>query len=183
MLLHRLAPLASGIVVGVGRLGRGALCFGHVAQVDANARPRRRATAHRVDQDVGRLELRRGFRVPRLPPRQAGERLVLLRRVRDDDQWVRLAAVEAAGDAGCAPRDVTVTLAATNGAGRNACTTSPCEVSALVLAPLEGGSTERWVPENFWENDHTLCVTRSNSGVRGQSCKPIPSQGGESCAP
>jgi hypothetical protein len=90
---------------------------------------------------------------------------------------------EAAGDAGCAPRDVTVTLAATNGAGRNACTTSPCEVSALVLAPLEGGSTERWVPENFWENDHTLCVTRSNSGVRGQSCKPIPSQGGESCAP
>jgi hypothetical protein len=70
-----------------------------------------------------------------------------------------------------------------NGPGQNACTAASCDVAALVLLPLEGGSTERWVPANFWENDNTLCITRSSSGAHGESCKPIPSQGGESCAP
>ena len=49
------ARAAPGIVVGIGRLLGRALGLGDVAQVDADARPRGRAAAHRVDEDVVHL--------------------------------------------------------------------------------------------------------------------------------
>ena len=47
-----LAPLARRIVVGVGRLLRRPDRLGDVAQIHADARPRRRTAAHRIDQHV-----------------------------------------------------------------------------------------------------------------------------------
>ena len=93
LLLRPLTPLARRIVVGVGRFLRRADRFGHVAQVHANARPRRRAAAHRVDENVVDRELRRRFRMLRFPALEPGERRVLLRRVRDrDERHLRLRA-------------------------------------------------------------------------------------------
>ena len=68
------SPLARRIVVRVGRLLRRADRLGHVAQVDADARPGRRATAHRVDQHVVDRELRRRLGVSRLPALEPRER-------------------------------------------------------------------------------------------------------------
>ena len=64
-----------GIVVRVRRLLRRALVFRHVAQVHADARPGRRAAAHRVDEHVVHREVRRrrrgaspsSARAPRAP--------------------------------------------------------------------------------------------------------------------
>ena len=69
--LPRRAPLARRVVVGVGRLLRRARRLGHVAQVDADARPGRRAAAHRVDQHVVDGEQRGGLGVARLPALEA----------------------------------------------------------------------------------------------------------------
>src|SRR5437773_1023977 len=69
-----------GIVVDLQWLGRGALGLGHVAEVDPDARPRGRAAAHRVDEDVVHVQSRGGRRVPRLPALQAGQRVGLVRR-------------------------------------------------------------------------------------------------------
>ena len=46
------APLARRIVVRIGCLLRGALIFGYVPQVDADASPGGRAAAHAVDEYI-----------------------------------------------------------------------------------------------------------------------------------
>src|SRR5206468_11705155 len=50
--LARPVRAAPGIVVGVGRLLGGTLVLRNVTQVDPDARPRARAAAHRVDENV-----------------------------------------------------------------------------------------------------------------------------------
>jgi len=57
-----------------------------VLQIDPNPRPRVKPPAHRVDQHVGGLQMRSGFRMPRLPPLQPRERIVLALRAGDLDQ-------------------------------------------------------------------------------------------------
>ena len=82
----RRSPRARGIVVGVGRLLRRAQRLRDVPQVDADARPGRRAPAHRVDEHVVDGELRGRLGMPRLPALEPRERRLLARRVRDHDQ-------------------------------------------------------------------------------------------------
>ena len=79
---HSRVGSSSGSGVSCG----GPIVLRHVAQVDADARPRRRPAAHRVDQHVVDREVRRGLGMPRLPALEAGERGVLVGRVRDDDE-------------------------------------------------------------------------------------------------
>jgi len=55
-------------------------------QVDANARPRGRSSAHRIDENVGRLEHRCDVRVLLLPRLERLEGFVFLERMRDRDQ-------------------------------------------------------------------------------------------------
>ena len=69
----------SGSSFGIERFLRGPQRLRHVLQVDADARPGLEAAAHRVDQHVGGLEVRRRVGVPRLPALEAGERVVLRR--------------------------------------------------------------------------------------------------------
>ena len=72
-------------------------------EVEADPVPAGAATAHRVDQDVGRLELRPYRGMLRLPAFQARHRLVLAGRARDLDQ--RLGALpSSSGPAGLAWR-------------------------------------------------------------------------------
>src|SRR5262249_26244784 len=78
-----------GIVVGYGRLLRRALLFGNVAQVDPDARPGGRASAHGVDEDIVLVEPRRGLGVPGLPALEAGQRVPFLGRPGDGDEWLR----------------------------------------------------------------------------------------------
>ena len=58
----------------------------HVLQVHADARPGGEAAAHRVDQHVGRLEMRRRLGMARLPALEPGERILLALRAADLDQ-------------------------------------------------------------------------------------------------
>ena len=60
--------------------------LGHVLQIDADARPGRRAAAHRVDQHVGGLQVRSGLGMARLPALEARERSSLSLRAADLDQ-------------------------------------------------------------------------------------------------
>src|SRR5436190_21433096 len=57
-----------GRVVVIERLLRRAQVTGYVLEDDAHARPGGGARAHRVDHDVGGLEVGGGLGVPRLPP-------------------------------------------------------------------------------------------------------------------
>src|SRR5262249_39107045 len=68
------APLARGVVVGVGCLLGGSVRFGYVAKVDPDSRPGGRAAAHGVDQHVVDRESLRGFGMLRLPALEARER-------------------------------------------------------------------------------------------------------------
>src|SRR3990172_12955893 len=58
-------------------------------QVHANARPGGRAAAHRVDEHIRRLEVRRRFGVARLPALEPGERILPAFRASDLDQRMR----------------------------------------------------------------------------------------------
>src|SRR5438552_15039501 len=49
----------------------------HVLQVHADARPGMKPAAHRVDEDVGRREVGRGFGVARPPTFEPGQRSLL----------------------------------------------------------------------------------------------------------
>src|SRR4051812_14506274 len=69
-------PALERVVVDLQRLLRRAVLLRYVAQVEPDAGPGTAATAHRVDQDVGRFQQRPDLRVTRLPPVQAGHRLV-----------------------------------------------------------------------------------------------------------
>src|SRR5262249_44833724 len=53
------------------------LRFRHVLEVDADAVPHRRSTAHAVDQDVRHVERGGGLRMALLPALETGERVVL----------------------------------------------------------------------------------------------------------
>src|SRR6185369_7506392 len=86
------AKTAPGIVVRVRRLSRGPVGFGDVPEVDADPGPRAGSAAHRIDQDVVRLQLRRGLRVARLPPLEPRARVRLVPRLRDRDEGLRRAA-------------------------------------------------------------------------------------------
>src|SRR5690606_19767171 len=88
---------APGIVVGVGILLRGALVFRHVAEVDADARPHRRAAAHRVDEDVLDGEVGGRGGVAGLPALEPGEGVVLLLRLGDRDERLGRALLLAGG--------------------------------------------------------------------------------------
>ena len=57
-----------------------------MTQIDPDARPGGRAAAHRVDEDVVRLQPPRRFRVTALPAFEAGERVRLVRRPGDGDE-------------------------------------------------------------------------------------------------
>ena len=75
-----------GIVVRVRSLLGGPFVLRHMAQVDADARPRGIAAAHRVDEDVVHLQQRRGCRMARLPALEAGERVLFVFRLGDGNQ-------------------------------------------------------------------------------------------------
>jgi hypothetical protein len=67
-----------------------------VAQVDANAGPRREPPAHGVDEHVVRVDESGCGRVSLLPALEAGECVVLVLRLRDGDEWVNRLAPPAA---------------------------------------------------------------------------------------
>jgi hypothetical protein len=73
-------------LVGIERFLRRAQRLRHVLQVDADAGPGAKASAHGVDEDVGRLQVRSRLRVARLPSFEAGERVFFFRRAADLDQ-------------------------------------------------------------------------------------------------
>ena len=82
------------------RPDRAASCGGrrstrHVLQVDADARPCREAPAHRVDQHVGRFQVRGGVRMPRPPSLQPRQRVFLRRGPPDLDQRMLRACADA----------------------------------------------------------------------------------------
>jgi hypothetical protein len=80
------APLAGGIVIGIGRFLARPDVFGDVAQVDANSGPGGGAAAHGVDQDVVHGEIRRCGGVFAFPAYEAGEGSFAIGRVGDSDQ-------------------------------------------------------------------------------------------------
>ena len=71
-------PVVRHVVVRIERLLRRPQLVRHVLQVHADARPGLKAAAHRIDEHVGRLEVRGGLGVARLPALEAGERIFLL---------------------------------------------------------------------------------------------------------
>src|SRR6185295_19290424 len=81
-----LAPFARRIFVRVRFLRTRTKILRYIAQVHADPRPRRRAAAHRIDEDVVYREAARRLGVPFLPPLEPGQRLLLLRGVGHRDQ-------------------------------------------------------------------------------------------------
>ena len=79
---HSRVGSSSGSGVSCG----GRCAFGHVTQVHADARPGRRAAAHRVDEHVVDREVRRGVRVPLPSSARARRARRPCRRVGDDDE-------------------------------------------------------------------------------------------------
>ena len=73
-------------VVWIQRLLRRPQFDRHVLQVDADARPCMKPSAHRVDEHIGGLQMRSGFWMPRLPSLHAGERVRLPAGAGDLDQ-------------------------------------------------------------------------------------------------
>jgi hypothetical protein len=57
-----------------------------VLQIDAHARPRRRRPAHRIDEDVRRLQVLDDLRMTLLPGLHFRERIVLAIRARNFNQ-------------------------------------------------------------------------------------------------
>ena len=80
------APLAGGIVIGIGRFLARPDLFGDVAQVDANTGPGGGAAAHRVDQDVVHGEMRGGSSVLGFPAFETGQGSVAIGRVGDGNE-------------------------------------------------------------------------------------------------
>ena len=80
------APLVGHVLVRVERLLRRTQVRRHVLKVHADPRPRAEAAAQRVDEHVGRFQVRAGLRMTRLPALEAGERVRFLPRAADFDQ-------------------------------------------------------------------------------------------------
>ena len=79
------APLAGGIVVGVGGLLGGADLFGDVAEINADAVPDGAGTAHAVDEDVVDGEILGGFRMGGAPAVEASFGSGFVGALGDDD--------------------------------------------------------------------------------------------------
>jgi len=77
-----------GHVIGIERLLTGPQGFGHVLQVDPDPGPRREAAAHRVNQDISRLEMGRRLRMAHLPSAEPRQHRVLVSRSADFDEGV-----------------------------------------------------------------------------------------------
>ena len=60
--------------------------YRHMLQIDADASPVRRSATHRIDQHVGRFEVRGDFGMTRFPTFEPGERIVFALRATDFDQ-------------------------------------------------------------------------------------------------
>jgi len=60
-----------------------------VLEVDADARPGGGAPAHRVDEDIGRMEMSGDLWMTQAPVLECGECFIFLRRARDLDQRLR----------------------------------------------------------------------------------------------
>ena len=60
----------------------------YVLQIDADARPRVKASAHRVDEHVGRFEVRRGIRMSRAPALEPRKRSFFFLRAADFNQRI-----------------------------------------------------------------------------------------------
>ena len=80
------AVTASRVLVRIQRLLPRPNVLRHMLQIDANARPVRRSTTHRIDQHVGRCEMRDDVGMTRFPTFEARERIVLALRAADLDQ-------------------------------------------------------------------------------------------------
>src|SRR5262245_23118241 len=85
LLLGDVRPIVRRLV-GIERFLRRANLVGHVLQVEADARPGVEASAHRIDEDVGRLEVGGCLGVSRLPPLESRQRVILFLRARDLDE-------------------------------------------------------------------------------------------------
>ena len=77
---------SSNLVVRIERFLSGPERVGHVLQVHADPRPRVKPAAHRIDEHVGRREVRGRVGMARLPALEPGERIFFLLRTPDLDQ-------------------------------------------------------------------------------------------------
>ena len=77
-----------GVSSGSSASCGGRCASGHVLQVHADARPGVKPAAHRVDQHVGRFEVRGRVGMARFPAGEPGERILLLLRAGDLDERV-----------------------------------------------------------------------------------------------
>src|SRR5262249_30213556 len=77
---------AADVLVRIQIFLRRTQSFGDVLEVDPDARPCVEASAHRVDQHVCRLQVRRRFGMPRLPPLESFERTLFFFGSADFDQ-------------------------------------------------------------------------------------------------
>src|SRR5262245_26832841 len=87
--LPRPVLLLRNVLVGIERLLRRTQGLRYVLEVQADARPRAEAAAHRVHEDVRVLQMRAGVRVPRLPSLETRERVGLFTRASDLDERLR----------------------------------------------------------------------------------------------
>jgi hypothetical protein len=87
-LLRGFAPGAGGVVVRVRGLLGGALIFGDVAEIDADAVPDGAGASHAVDENVVFGEVGSGFGVFFFPASEAGFGGGFVGGLRDDDEWV-----------------------------------------------------------------------------------------------
>jgi hypothetical protein len=81
-----IAPLTSGVVVGIGRLLWRAHVLRNVSQIDANAGPGRGTSPHGVDQHVIDAQQRGYWGMFRLPAFEPCKRGLFMRRVSHYDQ-------------------------------------------------------------------------------------------------
>ena len=75
-----------GRIIGVERFLRRAEGGGNVLQVDADARPRVKTAAHRVDEHIGGLEMCARFRMARPPAIESRKRVLFPARPRNLDE-------------------------------------------------------------------------------------------------
>jgi hypothetical protein len=87
MVLADAAPIV-GSLIGIERFLRGSQRFRDVLQVQADSRPGVKPAAHRIDEHVGRRQVRCGFGVTCLPPLESREGIVFFLRAPDFDQRV-----------------------------------------------------------------------------------------------
>ena len=83
---HPTLRARENLLVGIERRLSGPQLFGHMLEIDANARPGAVAPAHGVDQHVRRLQVCRGLRMSRFPALHPRQRVLFTSRTSDLDQ-------------------------------------------------------------------------------------------------